>query len=151
MSASPAARQAAWLTQGRLRARRDLVLRTSDDATVVKDPLSLEYFRLGDREGFLLRTLRDPMTVAELTRRFQRQFPNERATGAQVLGFCASLYECSLLLSDAATEPRRPSGKAPWYATLASPLAIRLPGVDPTPLLRASEPVGSLLFSRGDA
>lgn len=138
---------AAWLTQGRLRARRDLVLTTSGDATVVKDPLSLEYFRLGDREGFLLRTLREPMTVGDLTRRYQRQFPNERATGAQVLGFCASLYDCSLLLSDAATEPRRPSGKAPWYATLASPLAIRLPGLDPTPLLRVLRPLGAVLFS----
>lgn len=140
--------QANWLTQGRLRARRDLLLTASGDATVVKDPLSLEYFRLGDREGFLLRTLRDPMTVAELTRRFQRQFPNERATGAQVLGFCASLYDCSLLMSDAATEPRKPSGKAPWYATLVSPLAIRLPGVDPTPLLGVLRPLGSLLFNR---
>ncbi len=127
------------------------MLSASGDATVVKDPLSLEYFRLGDREGFLLRTLRDPMTVAELTRRFQRQFPNERATGEQVLGFCASLYDCSLLLSDAATEPRKPSGKAPWYATLMSPLAIRLPGVDPTPLLGALRPLGSLLFGRAFA
>jgi putative peptide zinc metalloprotease protein len=139
------------LTQGRLRARRDLVLTPSGDATVVKDPLSLEYFRLGDRESFLLRTLHEPMTVGDLTRRFQRQFPNERATGAQVLGFCASLYDCSLLLSDAATDPRRPSGKAPWYASLVSPLAIRLPGLDPTPLLRVLWPFGAVLFSRAFA
>ncbi len=139
---------AAWLTQGRLRARRDLVLTPSGDATVVKDPLSLEYFRLGDRESYLLRTLRDPMTVADLTRRFQRRFPNERVTGAQVLGFCASLYDCSLLLSDAATDPRRPSGKPPWYAAMASPLAIRLPGADPTPLLRVLRPFAAPLFSK---
>lgn len=139
--------RAAWLTQGRLRARRDLRLSASGEATVVKDPLSLEYFRVGDRERFLLETLREPMTIAELTRRFQRRFPNERATGAQVLGFCASLYDCSLLQSDAAA-PRRKAGDGPWYATLASPLAIRLPGFDPTPLLRVLKPVGDLLLSR---
>ncbi|TWT96130.1 Peptidase family M50 [Botrimarina colliarenosi] len=147
--------RAAWLTNGRLRARRDLLLSASGEATVVKDPLSLEYFRLGDRERFLLETLREPMTIGELTRRFQGRFPNERATGAQVLGFCASLYDCDLLQSDqpsavsAATQ--RAVGQSPWWAPALNPLAIRLPGFDPTRLLHWLTPLGRLLFSRGFA
>ncbi|MEO0530353.1 MAG: site-2 protease family protein [Planctomycetota bacterium] len=145
----------AWLASGRLRARRDLQFTDSGESTIVKDPLSLEYFRIGHRERFLLETLAEPLTVGELTRRYQRRFPNERAGGNQVLAFCASLYECALLLSDqpiaTRADDRQGGATLPWYTSLLSPLAIRLPGIDPTPILRCFDSVGGVLFSRGFA
>lgn len=146
---------AAWLASGRLRARRDLQLSANGDATVVKDPLSLEYFRIGDRERFLLETLAEPLTISELTKRYQRRFPNERSTGTQVMACCASLYDSALLMSDQPLAPqdedRRGQQATPWYAALLSPLAIRLPGIDPTLLLRWLDGFGALAFSRGFA
>lgn len=140
------------LASARLRARRDLVLTSGDDGVVVKDPLTLEYFRLGDRERFLLEELRRPLSLAELTRRFRERFPNERASGRQVMSFCSALAECSLLLIDGAARtgrseaPKAPKDGVAWHSLL-SPLAIRLPGFDPTRLLNATAWIGRLAFS----
>lgn len=140
---------------GRLRARRDLVVTPGDLGAVVKDPLSLEYFRLGDRERFVLETLRTPTTVDELTRAFARRYPHEGATASQVLAFCASLFEGGLVVAErrdfGPRRDRRPRTAAPWWGGVLNPLAIRLPGIDPTPLLRRLDPLGRLLFSRGFA
>ncbi|QDT68010.1 Peptidase family M50 [Planctomycetes bacterium MalM25] len=139
---------AGGMHRGTLRVRRDLTLTPDGDGVVVKDPLTLEYFRLGERERFLLEELREPLTLNELTTRFRARFPNDGATGAQVLAFCSAMAECSLLLSDSPqrVEPKKPK-QAGWWSLL-SPLAIRLPGVDPTPLLDATGWLGRLLFNR---
>jgi len=136
----------ATIGDGRLRTRRDLAISRSGDGWVVKDPMSLEYFRVGERERFLLEQLREPHGLVELTRRYRERFPNDRATGQQVLAFCATLRDCSLLVS-AAPDRRRGS----WLAPLLSPLAIRLPGVDPTGVLDATAWLGRVLFSRAFA
>ena len=137
-----------WLARGALRTRRDLTITPDGEGVVVKDPLTLEYFRLGERERFVLEELRTPLTLQELTGRFRERFPNDPASGSQVLAFCSALTECSLLLSDSPrrVEPPRRTNAA-WRSWL-SPLAIRLPGVDPTPLLDATGWLGRLLFSR---
>lgn len=150
-------RGAAWLRQGRLRARPDLVFVEEPagaaphaDTVVVKDPLSLQYFRLGEHEHFLLRALRRPLSIDELLKRYRRRFPNEPTSGDRVLAFCAALFESSLLLSDqpgqAAARERLARGNDPFWARLLSPLAIRLPGVDPTPLLKPLEGFGRVAF-----
>lgn len=140
---------------GCLRARRDVTITANGEGWVVKDPLSLEYFRLGPRERFLFAELQEPLTVTELTRRYREAFPNERGTGTQVLSFCSAMIDCALLLSDSPglAEAREQQAKQPTsgWANLLSPLALRLPGVDPTPLLRATDGLGRLLFSRGFA
>ncbi len=138
------------LSNARLRARRDLIVTSGDGGVVVKDPLTLEYFRFGDRERFLLEELRQPLSLAELTRRFRQRFPNERATGGQVMAFCSSMVECSLLLVDGRGRGERSNAKSPngfTWLSLLSPLAIRLPGFDPTPLLRATSWLGRIVFS----
>lgn len=140
---------------GRLRARRDVTLTASGDGWVVKDPLSLEYFRLGPRERFLFATLEEPLTVVELTRRYREAFPNERGTATQVLSFCSAMIDCALLVSDSpglrVARERQAKPKSPRWAALLSPLALRLPGVDPTPLLVATAWLGRLVFSRAFA
>lgn len=145
----------AGAVSGCLRARRDVTITANGEGWVVKDPLSLEYFRLGPRERFLFAELQEPLTVTELTRRYREAFPNERGTGTQVLSFCSAMIDCALLISDSPglTEARQQQAKQPnpGWMTLLSPLALRLPGVDPTPLLRATDGLGRVLFNRGFA
>lgn len=140
---------------GCLRARRDVTITPSGEGWVVKDPLTLEYFRLGGREAFLFRQLAEPLTVSELTRRYRKAFPNERGTGQQVMAFCSAMRDCALLLTDTTdrARDRKKTTQGAWsgVAGLLSPLAIRLPGVDPTPVLNATAWLGRLLLSRGCA
>lgn len=142
----------ASLAQGLLVARRDLVRIDSGGATVVKDPLSLEYFRFGERERFLLEQLQRPQTLTQLTRAYRRRFPNEAADQAQVLSFCSSLHECGLIVSDRSPQvgsQEPPNTQLPgWLSSLLNPLAIRLPGVDPTAVLDRTQFFGRMLFSR---
>ncbi|MEN0111694.1 MAG: hypothetical protein AAF805_13330, partial [Planctomycetota bacterium] len=134
-------------TKGRLRARPDLIIVPTGDAAggaVVKDPLSLEYFRLGEREAFLMDQLRDPRSLSELTERFRRRFPSDAVTADTVLAFCGSLAGSSLLVGGSRDAPR--TGMVAKLLA-ANPIAIRLPGVDPAPLLRRLDGFAAAAFS----
>ena len=139
----------------RLRARPDLQYvpqeGTGGDRYAVKDPVSLEYFYLRRREYFLLRELATPRTLRELRTAYQRRFPAERITHDELLAFCSAMHDCSLLMptgpGQATVLEQRASGGGGvmrWF----SPLAIRLPGIDPTPLLEPLGFIGRVLLTR---
>ncbi|MCA9239164.1 MAG: hypothetical protein KDA37_03140, partial [Planctomycetales bacterium] len=140
-----------------LRARPDLEFVAQDqehgDRYTVKDTVSLEYFLLRGREHFLLRALSSPKTVEELHEEYRQSHPGEELSLDEVRRFCVVLHECSLVSAEGAGQGRqlaeRAAKKRPnRWLWLLSPLAIRLPGFDPTPLLSALRWWGSIAFSR---
>lgn len=143
-----------------LRSRPDLIVARLGDETggrySVKDPISLEYFQFGEREAFLMDQLKTPRSIGDLQREYERRFAPEQISHDQLLAFCTTMHDCSLLVPEGPgqasvrstrTQGRRGSGMS-W---LMSPLAIRLPGIDPTPLLSRLDWLGRLMFTRSAA
>jgi putative peptide zinc metalloprotease protein len=140
-----------------LRARPDIAIVANDGPRgrrySVKDPVSLEYFQLGEREAFLLDQLQSPRSIGELQRAYEQRFAPEQISQEQVMAFCKSMHDHSLLVPEgpgqASVRDRRvlerSSRAALWRL---SPLAIRFPGIDPTWLLDRLRWLGRIAFSR---
>lgn len=129
-------------TRAALQARPDLVIVPEPGgAATVKDPVSLKYFRLGAREHWLLRQMRRPITPDELRRRHNADRGDDPLSAGEALAFCAAMSRCGLLVgADGA-------GDSPPRSERWNPLAIKLPGVDPTPLLDRLGGLGRCLYS----
>ncbi|QDU88485.1 Peptidase family M50 [Pirellulimonas nuda] len=139
----------------KLRARPDLSISQIEGQGphryVVKDPVSLEYFHLGAREAFVLEQLAAPKSIDNLQRAYNLAFAPEKISAAAMLRLCSQLHDSSLLLPEgpgSGAPLRKPRPRARdsrgWSF---SPLVIRLPGFDPTPLLRVLAPIGAIAFS----
>ena len=143
-----------------LRARPDIVIVAHDSRRgrrfSVKDPVSLEYYQFSEREAFLLDQLRVSKSIAELQSAYEKRFAPEQISQEQVMAFCKSMHDHSLLVPEgpgqATVRQRRlPSRASTAAAWLSSPLAIRFPGIDPTPLLSRLDWLGRIVFSRRTA
>lgn len=119
----------------------------------VKDPVSMSYFRLRDEEYAILEMLDGQASAEELIQRFERRFAPRRLTAERLQAFLARLHADGLLVSDATGQAaqllargakQRRQRRAMFLANL---LAIRLPGVNPAPLLDSIEGAVGWLFS----
>src|SRR5262245_15761001 len=128
-----------------LRKRADLVARRQRwqgrEYWTVKDPLSLRYYRFEEEEFAILNMLDGQTSVDQIRDRFESQFAPQRLSAAQLQHLLAMLHKSHLLVADAPGQGRelqqrdRQRQRRQWLATLANPLAIRLRGIDPDPLL----------------
>jgi putative peptide zinc metalloprotease protein len=120
---------------------------------LVKDPVSARYFHLAAEEHALLTMLDGRISLRQLKLRFEKSFPPLQITVEQLYVFLGRLHSLGLLLVDRfgqggqllerlAGQKRR--GR---LAAVGNLLAIRLPGVDPDPLLRRLYPKCAWLFS----
>ncbi|HEY4308869.1 MAG TPA: HlyD family efflux transporter periplasmic adaptor subunit [Pirellulales bacterium] len=120
----------------------------------VKDPVALAYFRLRDEELAVLEMLDGQATPAEIISRFERRFAPRRLTPEALQAFLARLHRDGLVLSDAAGQGEQlldrsqQARRRKRLLGLANLLAVRLPGLNPTPLLNLLSPLASVLFSR---
>jgi putative peptide zinc metalloprotease protein len=140
-----------------LRARPDLVVLPQmfgrDRYWLVKDPVAMRYYHLGDEEHGLLEMLDGRMNLAEIRQTFEARFAPWRLSGEQLYAFVGRLHEMGLLLADSPgqggqlLERLRRQQRSGWIARLTNVLAIRFPGVNPEPLLRRLEPACGWLFS----
>src|SRR6201999_2488076 len=87
-----------------LRTRADLVSTAVESAGattwVVKDPLTLEHFQFSAEEYALVEWLREPVSIAELQRLFQRRFAPQTITPTTIWEFLSRLHAAGLLISD---------------------------------------------------
>lgn len=122
---------------------------------LLKDPLSLHYFHLLDEEYALLQMLDGQTSLAELRQRFEQRFAPRRLRLSPLQTFLSELHRRGLVLSDVPqqSEPllaRHAAGRRrAWAERFGNLLAIRLPGLDPTPLLQRLTPLCRWCFSRG--
>src|SRR3954464_8166060 len=89
-----------------LRTRADLLASAVESVGtttwIVKDPLTLEHFQFSAEEYALVEWLREPVSIAELQRLFQRRFAPQTITPTTIWDFLSRLHAAGLLISDSA-------------------------------------------------
>src|SRR3954470_10213904 len=129
----------------RLRVRADLGITPSkyEGKThyVVKDPVSLRYYRFNEQEYFVVKHFDGKHTLEETQKAFERQFRPHRLTLEDLEGFSQQLLQAGLVQHETAQagkqlyEKRRKQRRLQRIATVSNILYIKLPVFDPDKLL----------------
>ena len=108
---------------------------------VVKDPISLHYFRFRPEEYALLDMLDGKTSLETLKDQFEAKFPPRRITLEELSRFIATLHRSGLVIGDRPGqgpqlfERRRQRIWKQWMAWLANIMSMRFRGIDPDRLL----------------
>lgn len=140
-----------------LRWRSDLLVHCQRyqqrDSWIVKDPLRLKYFRFEEEELWLLRQLDGQVSLDDLQRRFQRQFPPQQVSAREVHRLLGRAHRSGLLAADEAgqgeilLERRKEHWRRRLWAFPSELLSLRLRGFDPDRLLTLLNRYVGWLFS----
>ena len=120
---------------------------------VVKDPISLAYFRFRPEEYALLDMLDGQVSLETLKTRFEERFPPRRITLEELARFVATLHRSGLVIGDRPGqgpqlyERRRQRVWKQWMAWLSNIMALRFRGIDPDRVLHRLDPWLGWLFS----
>jgi putative peptide zinc metalloprotease protein len=140
-----------------LRLRPDLVALPVEMAGrttwIVRDPVTLEHYQFSAEEYAIVDWLRQPVSIAELRRRFADKFAPETISPQVVWDFLSRLHSAGLLISDSVgqggelvTRMRRDRVRR-WALSWTTLLAIRFRGLDPDAFLTAAHQRLRWLFS----
>jgi putative peptide zinc metalloprotease protein len=120
----------------KLRLRTDLVIEPQryEGKTyyVVKDPVSLRYYRLKDNEHFLLQFMDGQRTLEEAQKAYEKRFRPDRLEG-----FAQQLLTAGLAQNDSPRagkqlfERRKKRRRSEWLQALTNILYIKIPVFDP--------------------
>lgn len=108
---------------------------------VVKDPISLKYYRFEEEEFALLQMLDGNASPEQIKRRFDYRFAPQKLTMQELNQFVGMLYRSSLLISEApnqGVELKKRADKndrARFRASLTNVLSVRFKGFDPDRIL----------------
>ena len=104
---------------------------------LIKDPLTLKYYRFEDEEFALLEMLDGRASVEEICERFEQRFAPQRIRPAELQQLLANLHRSHLVIADAAGQGEQllarqhAQRRKAILGTLGNLLAIRFQGVDP--------------------
>ena len=113
----------------------------------------MKYHRLRPDEYFVLQQLDGRVSLDELCRRYERAFPPQKVSAAEMNQLLLRLHQCGLTISstslqgDRLHERSQKEWRRRWMQQLTGILFIRFPGVDPEPLLRRIYPLARPLLS----
>lgn len=146
--ATPAAAPASDLERRkkvRVRMRRDLSITPQkyEGRTyyVVKDPVSLRYYRFKEQEHFLINMMDGSSTLDEAQKAFEQRFRPERLTLEDLEGFAQQLLTAGLAQNESQQagkllyDRRKKRRRSEWLQTLTNILYIKIPLYDPDKLL----------------
>jgi len=120
---------------------------------VIKDPLSLKYYRLQPEQFLVLQHLDGVSSLEDLKDRLQVEFPAIRVTSGEVQSLILDLFEKDLLCSgrpgqgENILKKKRTRFLSGLRQSLLNPTFIRFPGWDPDPLLIHMTPWCGWIFS----
>jgi putative peptide zinc metalloprotease protein len=120
---------------------------------VVKDPISLHYFRFRPEEYALLEMLDGQASLESLKDRFEARFPPRRITVEELARFVSTLHRSGLVIGDRPGqgpqlfERRRQRKWKEWVAWLSNVMAMRFRGIDPDRMLDRLNPWFGWIFS----
>ncbi|MEI8072272.1 MAG: HlyD family efflux transporter periplasmic adaptor subunit [Planctomycetota bacterium] len=120
---------------------------------VVKDPISLSYFRFRPEEYALLDMLDGSTSLDKLKEQFEAKFPPRRITVEELSRFIATLHRSGLVIGDRPGqgpqlfERRRQRIWKQWMGWLANIMSLRFRGIDPDWILKRLDPWFGWLFS----
>lgn len=110
---------------------------------VVKDPVSLRYYRLKDNERFLLKYMDGKRTLEEAQKAYEREYRPERLKLEDLESFAQQLIQAGLALNDSPRagkqlyEQKSKRTRREWMQTLTNILYIKIPVFDPERVLTA--------------
>jgi putative peptide zinc metalloprotease protein len=132
--------------QVRVRLRRDLAIEAQkyEGRTfhVVKDPVSLRYYRLKDNEYFLLQYLDGKHTLEDAQKEYEIRYRPDRLKLEDVEAFAQQLINAGLAQNESPRagkqlyEQRKKRRRSEWMQALTNILYIKLPIFDPDYLLK---------------
>lgn len=145
--------------QLRLRLRADLAIAPQkyEGRTfyVVKDPVSLRYFRFKEREHFLLQLMDGRHTLNDARLEYEKSFRPERLTLENLEGFARRLLTAGLAHNTSPSagkqlwERRRNTQRRKWLQLVMNFLCIKIPLFDPDWILGKMIPWVRWIFSTG--
>ena len=111
------------------------------DCVVIKDPLTMKYYRFEEEEYMLFGLLDGQTSLETVKAEFDARFPPQKITIQEIYQFVSMLHRNSLLISDAPFQGHelskrgRENRKQERFQSLTNVLAIRYRGFDPDRLL----------------
>jgi putative peptide zinc metalloprotease protein len=131
--------------QVRLRLRRDLVIEAQkyEGRTffVLKDPVSLRYYRLKENEHYLLQFLNGSDTLEDAQKAYEARYRPERLKLEDLEAFAQQLLTAGLAQNESPRagqmlfERRAKRRRSEWLQTLTNILYIKIPIFDPDRVL----------------
>jgi putative peptide zinc metalloprotease protein len=115
----------------------------NEEYFVIKDPLSLSYFRITPRETFLMHLLNGKRNLGQIVETYNEEFPNQPRTAQEVLDFCNQLGRQGLLVINARSfveiskfkpKPTYSIFKL-WVQAISKIMFFKFPLLDPSPWL----------------
>jgi putative peptide zinc metalloprotease protein len=109
---------------------------------VVKDPVSLRYYRLKDNEHFLLQFLDGKHTLEDAQKAYEKQYRPDRLRLEDMEAFAQQLLTAGLAQSESPRagkqlfERRKKRKRSEWMQTLTNILYIKIPIFDPDRTLK---------------
>src|SRR5438309_2507717 len=129
----------------RLRMRKDLAIAPQkyEGRTyyVVKDPVSLRYYRFKEQEHFLIGLMDGSYTLDDAQKAYEKRFRPERLTLEDLEGFGQQLLTAGLAQNESPQagkqlfDRRKKRKRSEWMQALTNILYIKIPIIDPDKLL----------------
>ena len=120
---------------------------------MVKDPITLKYYRFEEEEYRLLMMLDGKICPDEIRQNFEYQFAPQKISMRELHQLIGMLYRSSLLVSDATDQGNallnrsQERKSALFRQSLTNIMAIRFKGFDPDGLLNFLNPVTQYFFT----
>lgn len=143
--------------QVKLRIRADLAITEQKYegrlCHVVKDPVSLKYYRFNQQEYFVFERLNGKETLEEIRKEFEKRFAPDRLTLEDLESFARQLVTAGLVQHESPNaarelfEKRRKQRRTKRLATITNILYIKLPVFDPDRLLTKMMPPMRFVFT----
>jgi putative peptide zinc metalloprotease protein len=141
----------------RVRVRQDLICSRQryqgGDYWLVKDPLTLQYFRFQEEEYWLMQSLTGQATVEGLQHEFQRRFAPQKILSGELQQFLGQLFRSGLVIADSPEQGRQlwqrreKQLRQERWGQLVNVLSYRFPGFDPGRILDRLAPWTDWFFS----
>jgi putative peptide zinc metalloprotease protein len=141
----------------RVRVRQDLICSRQryqgGDYWLVKDPLTLQYFRFQEEEYWLLQSLTGQATVTGVQEEFQKRFAPQKILAGELQQFLGMLFRSGLVIADSPEQGRQlwqrrqKQERQERWGQLVNLLSYRFPGFDPGRILDRLAPWTDCFFS----
>jgi len=120
---------------------------------IVKDPVSLRYYRFKEQEHFLLQLMDGEHTLDDSQKEFEKRFRPERLTLEDLEHFGQQLLTVGLAHNESPQagkqlfDRRKKRLRREWAATLTNILYIKIPVIDPDRILTRMLPWTRFIFT----
>jgi putative peptide zinc metalloprotease protein len=154
---APPAHELERRKQLKLRLRRDLIVESQRYEGklfyVVKDPVSLRYYRLKDNEYFLLQYFDGKHTLEDAQKAYEKEYRPDRLKLEDLEAFGQQLFKAGLAQNDSPKagkqlyENRGKRKRMEWIQFFTNILYIKIPIFDPDVLLTKMIPYVRFIFT----